>query len=88
LIDLRRCTGDGSAEGIVADAIQRQRQGVLVVTKDCPHNALQAKLLKTSECVDLDGQKSDSHAGEHCGIFGDERGQLRMRGLELFNGLF
>jgi len=35
-----------------------------------------------------DGQMSDSHSGEHRGIFADERGQLRMRGFELFNGLF
>ena len=35
-----------------------------------------------------DAQKSDAHAGEHRGIFGDERGQLRMRRFELFNGLF
>jgi hypothetical protein len=40
------------------------------------------------ERVDSDGQKSDAHAGEHRGIFADERGQLRMRGFELFNGLF
>ena len=40
------------------------------------------------ERVDSDGQKSDSHAGEYCRIFGDERGQLWVRGFELFNGLF
>lgn len=40
------------------------------------------------ERVGFDGQKSDSQAGEHRGIFGDERSQLRMRGFELFNGLF
>jgi hypothetical protein len=34
------------------------------------------------------GQMSDAHAGEHRGIFADERGQLRMRRFELFNGLF
>jgi len=32
------------------------------------------------------GQMSESQAGEHCGIFGYERGQLRMRGFEFFNG--
>ncbi len=40
------------------------------------------------ECVDSDRKKSDSEAGEHRGIFGDERGELRMRGFELFDGLF
>jgi hypothetical protein len=40
------------------------------------------------ERVDSDREKSDSQAGEHRGVFGDERGQLRMRGFELFNGLF
>jgi len=34
------------------------------------------------------GQMSDSHSGEHRGIFADERGQLRMRGFEFFNALF
>jgi hypothetical protein len=33
-------------------------------------------------------QKSDSQAGEHRGVFGDERRQVRMRSFELFNGLF
>ena len=40
------------------------------------------------ERVDPDGQTSDAHAGEHGGIFGHERGEIRMRRLELFNGLF
>lgn len=31
---------------------------------------------------------SDTHAGEHRGIFSNERGQLGMRGFEFFNGLF
>jgi hypothetical protein len=35
-----------------------------------------------------DGQKSDSQAGEDRGRLRDERGQLRMRGFEFFNGLF
>ncbi len=35
-----------------------------------------------------DGQMSEAHAGEHRGVFADERAQLRMRGFELFNGLF
>lgn len=34
-----------------------------------------------------DDQKSDSQPGEHRRIFGDECGQFRMRGFELFNGL-
>ena len=33
-------------------------------------------------------QMSEAHAGEHRGVFADERTQLRMRGFELFNGLF
>ena len=40
------------------------------------------------EGIDSDNEKSDSQAGEHRRIFGDERGQLGMRGFELFNGLF
>ena len=40
------------------------------------------------ERFDSDREKSESQAGEHRGIFGYERGQLRMRGFELFNGLF
>ncbi len=40
------------------------------------------------ERVDSDREKSDSQAGEHRGVFGDEGGQLRMRGFELFDGLF
>ena len=45
-------------------------------------------LPRHSRCRFAIGQMSDSHAGEHRGIFADERGQLRMRGFELFNGLF
>ena len=38
--------------------------------------------------VSSPSQKSEPQAREHSGIFGNERGQLRMRGFELFNGLF
>jgi len=40
------------------------------------------------ERIDSDREKSESHAGEYRGVFADERAQLRMRGFELFNGLF
>ena len=46
------------------------------------------KLRAAGKIKHYDGQMSDSHSGEHRGIFADERGQLRMRGFELFNGLF
>ena len=48
----------------------------------------QRRLPWSRQCVHFERQNSQSHAGEHCRIFGDERGQLWVRGFELFNGLF
>jgi diketogulonate reductase-like aldo/keto reductase len=44
LIDTAEMYGDCRAEEIVAEAIQGQREGVFVVTKVYPHNALRSEL--------------------------------------------
>ena len=49
LIDTAEMYGDGGAEGIVAEAIHGQRQGVFVVTKVYPHNASSSELPKACE---------------------------------------
>jgi Aldo/keto reductases, related to diketogulonate reductase len=49
LIDTAEMYGDGGAEGIVAEAIHGQHQGVFVVTKVYPHNASCSGLPKACE---------------------------------------
>ena len=49
LIDTAEMYGDGGAEGVVADAIEGQRERVFVVTKVYPHNASRSRLPKTCE---------------------------------------
>ena len=50
LIDTAEMYGEGGAEEVVADAIDRQRERVFVVTKVYPHNASRTKLPKACEC--------------------------------------
>jgi diketogulonate reductase-like aldo/keto reductase len=49
LIDTAEMYGDGSAEKVVGDAIEGQRDRVFVVTKVYPHNASRTKLPKACE---------------------------------------
>ena len=49
LIDTAEMYGEGGAEEVVADAIDRQRERVFVVTKVYPHNASRTKLPKACE---------------------------------------
>jgi diketogulonate reductase-like aldo/keto reductase len=49
LIDTAEMYGDGSAEKVVGDAIEGQRNRVFVVTKVYPHNASRTKLPKACE---------------------------------------
>ena len=49
LIDTAEMYGDGGAEEIVAEAIHGQSEGVLLVTKVCPHNASRTELPKACE---------------------------------------
>ena len=49
LIDTAEMYGDGGAEGVVADAIEGQRERVFVVTKVYPHNASRSRLPKACE---------------------------------------
>jgi diketogulonate reductase-like aldo/keto reductase len=49
LIDTAEMYGEGSAEGVVADAIEDQRDRVFVVTKVYPHNASRTELPKACE---------------------------------------
>src|SRR5438132_5240066 len=49
LIDTAEMYGEGSAEKVVADAIDGQRDRVFVVTKVYPHNASRTKLSKACE---------------------------------------
>ena len=87
---LRLGITDGGAEEIVAEVVVDQYPGVLFVTTVYPRNASDNEAMtdaRRREWVDS-GQSSDSQTGEHRGIFGDKRGQLRMRGFELLNGLF
>jgi len=49
LIDTAEMYGDGGAEKVVADAIEGQRDRVLVVTKVYPHNASRTELPKACE---------------------------------------
>src|SRR5438132_7409281 len=49
LIDTAEMYGEGSAEKVVADAIDAQRDRVFVVTKVYPHNASRTELPKACE---------------------------------------
>lgn len=49
LIDTAEMYGDGEAEKVVGDAIERQRARVFVVTKVSPHNASSTKLPQACE---------------------------------------
>src|SRR5438132_12315588 len=49
LIDTAEMYGDGGAEGVVADAIEGQRDRVFIVTKVYPHNASRSELPKACE---------------------------------------
>jgi diketogulonate reductase-like aldo/keto reductase len=49
LIDTAEMYGDGGAEEVVGDAIERQRDHVFIVTKAYPHNASRTKLPKACE---------------------------------------
>ena len=49
LIDTAEMYGDGGAEEIIREAIQRQRSDVFIVTKVYPHNASHEKLPKACE---------------------------------------
>ena len=49
LIDTAEMYGDGGAEEVVADAIERKRERVFVVTKVYPHNASRSALPKACE---------------------------------------
>lgn len=49
LIDTAEMYGDGSAEEVVADAIEGQRDRVFVVTKVYPHNASRSELPKACQ---------------------------------------
>jgi len=49
LIDTAEMYGDGGAEEVVGDAIERQHSSVFVVTKVYPHNSSREKLPKACE---------------------------------------
>jgi len=49
LIDTAEMYGDGGAEKVVGDAIERQRDRVFIVTKAYPHNASRTELPKACE---------------------------------------
>jgi diketogulonate reductase-like aldo/keto reductase len=49
LLDTAEMYGDGGAEEVVADAIEKQRDRVFVVTKAYPHNASRTELPKACE---------------------------------------
>ncbi len=49
LIDTAEMYGDGGAEKVVGDAIEGQRDRVLIVTKVYPHNASRSELPKACE---------------------------------------
>ena len=49
LIDTAEMYGDGGAKEIVAEAIHGQSEGVLLITKVCPHNASRTELPKACE---------------------------------------
>src|SRR5215831_5719483 len=49
LIDTAEMYGDGGAEEVVAEAINGQREGVVVVTKVYPYNASRSELPKACE---------------------------------------
>ena len=49
LIDTAEMYGDDGAERIIAESIPEQHQGVLVITKVYPHNALQTEPPKARE---------------------------------------
>src|SRR5713101_5038165 len=49
LIDTAEMYGEGGAEKVVADAIERHRDRVFVVTKVYPHNASRIKMPKACE---------------------------------------